>query len=88
MVYWYNPNGTRTYQYYVKVSNDKNNYLMVADRSENRSSDAVADNLEGRGRYVKVDVLGGNGSTAYPSLYEVEIYGWMIESDEYVIDFE
>ena len=87
-VIWYNPNGTRTYQYYIQSTNEKNEYVTLVDRSANNLSDAVSDDLEGKSRYVRIDVLGGNGSTAYPSLYEVEIYGWMIGSDEYVIDFD
>ena len=44
--------------------------------------------MKSKSRFVKVEVIGGNASTAYPSLYEIEVFGWIIESDEYVIDFE
>ena len=87
-IHWYNPNGTRTYQYYVKTADNRKNFVTEVDRSTNNQSNTISDNLKSKSRFVKVEVIGGNASTAYPSLYEIEVFGWIIESDEYVIDFE
>lgn len=87
-IHWFNPNGSRTYQYHVKTAGNEKKFEIEADRSGNTQSNAVSDNLTSKSRFVRVEVLGGNASTAYPSLYEIEVSGWIIESNEYGIDFE
>lgn len=87
-IQWYNPNGIRTYQYYIKTADDDKKYIIAVDRSENSQSNSVSDNLNSKGRYVRVEVVGGNSPTAYASLHEIEVLGWRIESREYTIDYE
>lgn len=85
-IQWYNPNGTRTYQYNVKTAGEDRKYETEIDRSANTQSDGVTDKLTRKSRYVKVEVTGANATTAYASLYEIEVYGWRLESEEYKID--
>lgn len=87
-IHWFNPNGSRTYQYHIKTAGNEKEFEIEVDRSGNTQPNAVSDNLQNKSRFVRVEVLGGNASTAYPSLYEIEVLGWTIESEEYDIDFE
>ena len=87
-IQWFNPNGSRTYQYHVRTAGNEKKFEIEVDRSDNTQSNAVSDNLKSKSRFVRVEVLGGNATTAYPSLYEIEVSGWIIESEEYNIDFE
>ncbi|MCC8144950.1 MAG: discoidin domain-containing protein, partial [Bacteroidales bacterium] len=88
-IQWYQPSASRYYRYNVLGSNDKKTYTKLIDRSANTQGGTVTDNNlldKGRYRYVKVDVLSSTTS-GYPSLYELEVYGWLMESSSYEIDY-
>jgi hypothetical protein len=42
-IQWYNPNGTRTYQYDVKTAGEDKNYVTEVNRSANTQSNGVTD---------------------------------------------
>ncbi|MDL2223972.1 discoidin domain-containing protein [Bacteroidales bacterium OttesenSCG-928-M06] len=88
-IQWYQPNASRYYRYKVSASKDKKSYSTIVDRSSNTQGGVVTDdNLLNKGqyRYVKVDVLSSTTS-GYPSLYELEVYGWIMKSSVYHIDY-
>ncbi|MDR0428347.1 MAG: discoidin domain-containing protein, partial [Dysgonamonadaceae bacterium] len=85
---WYLPDAGRYYRYTVTASTDKSTYKTIVDRSSNTQGGTVSDSdlqNKGRYRYIKVNVTSGSGG--YPSLHELEVYGWLMESTKYTIDY-
>ncbi len=82
---WYLHNGSEAYhQYTVEASTDGINYVKVLDKMDNTRYGFTSDQLEGYGRYVRVNlvnaVLHNNPSNWYtPQLYEVKVYGKTIK---------
>lgn len=91
-IQWYQPTSSRYYTYKVSAGKTKSTYLEVIDRSSNTQGGTVTDDLntsdreKTKGRYVKLQVLSSTTS-GYPSLYELEVYGWLLESELYGIDY-
>lgn len=89
-IQWFQPDAGRYYRYTVSASNSKSGaYKTIVDRSSNTQGGVVSDSElknQGRYRYVKVNVNSGSGG--YPSLYELDVYGWLIESTVYSIDWD
>ncbi|MCC8145984.1 MAG: discoidin domain-containing protein, partial [Bacteroidales bacterium] len=87
-IHWFNSATKRYYQYTVSSGKNKNSYQIIVDRSNSTQQDIVTDKIDNKiGRYVKINVIKGSVSSAYPSLYEIELYGWTIESDDYDINY-
>jgi hypothetical protein len=88
-ILWFNSATTRAYKYTVKVSDDGQAYTTVVDRSANAQPDLVEDAMsDAVGRYVRVEVTGSSiGTTAYPSIFEVQLYGWALASQKYRVDY-
>ncbi|MDL2322669.1 discoidin domain-containing protein [Bacteroidales bacterium OttesenSCG-928-A17] len=87
-IQWFQPSPSRWYTYTVLASNNKSTYATIVNRSSNTQGGVVTDSEllnKGKYRYVKVNVLSATTS-GYPSLYELEVYGWLIESTEYEIN--
>lgn len=84
-IQWYYPNTSRYYKYTVSAGDQKKMYATVVDRTNNTEGGIVTDAMNNTvGRYVKIQVTGASGG--YPSIHEVEIYGWTVESTVYKID--
>ena len=67
------------------------NYEMVVNRSTNTQADFVSDEINNAmARYVKINITGSTNASAYayPSIFELQVNGWMISSSVYDIDFE
>jgi hypothetical protein len=88
-ILWFNSTATpRAYKYEVEASTDGQTYSSVVNRSGNTLQDGVEDSISNVvGRYVRVRVTGSTTGTAYPSIYEVELYGWAISSQKYRVDY-
>jgi hypothetical protein len=81
----------RTYRYTVTAKKSgETAYTSIVNRSNNDqlglATDVIADET---GRYVRINITGTKENNAYnyPSIYEVQIYGWTIESTAYTIDY-
>ncbi|NDV46619.1 DUF4982 domain-containing protein [Paludibacter sp. 221] len=92
-IQWFQPSVGRYYTYNVLGSNDKKTYKTLVNRAANKQGGTVTDDLNVadlekiKARYVKVDVLSASTS-GYPSLYELEVYGWLMESATYKVDYD
>ena len=91
-IQWFNSAANnRAYKYNVLAKrNETTDYVTVINRSSNTQTDLVSDPIDNKiGRYVKVNITGSTSSSAYsyPSIYEVQVNGWMITSTAYSIDF-
>jgi hypothetical protein len=91
-IQWYNSaTNSRAYKYTVLAKKSgETAYTTVVNRSSNTQTELVSDAIDdAAGRYVKINVTGSTNTTAYayPSIYEVQINGWMIASSAYTIDF-
>ncbi len=91
----------RTYSYEVRVAPSSSNYW--SDTNKNRDFDAQGyslvasgdtnyttlhtDNVSSYGRFVNLKTTGSVGAFG-PTLWELEVYGWKLVSDEYIIDEE
>jgi hypothetical protein len=92
-VYWFdNETNHRTYRYTVSAKKSgESTYATIVNRSNNEQRDLVTDSIADKiGRHVRIHVTGTKENVAYnyPSIYEVSIYGWTIESTTYTIDYE
>lgn len=90
-IYWYNDsNNSRAYKYTVSIRKDgESSYSTIVNRSNNTQTEWVNDNIaNATGRYIKVNITGSTNSSiySYPSIWEVQLYGWMISSNVYTID--
>jgi hypothetical protein len=90
-VYWFNNENSRSYKYNVQAKkNQTSNYSVVVNRSSNTTAGFVTDAVNNAiARYIRVYITGANASTsyAYPSIYELQIYGWLVESSVYAVDY-
>ncbi|MDR1737479.1 MAG: discoidin domain-containing protein [Candidatus Symbiothrix sp.] len=89
-VQWYDNAATpRAYKYTVQTrKNGLADFTTIIDHSDNTQSGYISDTLpDVTARFVKIDVTGATISTAYPSIYEIQINGWMIASSVYTINF-
>jgi hypothetical protein len=85
-IQWYEPNASRYYKYTISVGNRDKNYVTVADRTNNVQGGIVSDDIGSvAGRYVRVHVSGASGG--FPSIHEIEVYGWAMFS-AYEIDYQ
>lgn len=90
-IQWFQPSASRYYTYNVLGSNDKSIYKTLVNRATNTEGGTVTDNIRKgnmenvRARHIKVDVLSSTTS-GYPSLYEIEVYGWIMET-AYKVDY-
>ena len=77
------PHENRQYEYKIEVSSDDDNYVIVADKTDNKKAGNVYfDDLGGSyGRYVKLTVTGGNSGSDWVSILEFEIYGIEAEAN-------
>ncbi len=83
---WYDDKN-RYYSYDIEVSCDGENYVKVADRTDNTQVGYIKDNLQmTKGRYVRINIYKCSNSAGYAALYEVKINGWRMESDLYEIN--
>lgn len=90
---WFNnPTNGRAYKYTVLAKKENEiNYEMVVNRSANTQADFVSDEISNTmSRYVKVNITGSTNASAYayPSIFELQVNGWMISSSVYDIDFD
>jgi hypothetical protein len=82
---WYKPNNDRYYKYTISIGNRNKNYVTVVDRTNNTQGGIVSDDIGSvTGRYVRVHVTGSSGG--FPSIHEIEVYGWAMYS-AYEIDY-
>lgn len=97
---WYNGQ-TRTYNYeiWLKAENDSSwnttskdkdfaaqGYTQaLTDSSVNTATKAAQVDLAARARYVVIKATGGSGASS-PAINEIEVVGWKLESEDYVID--
>jgi hypothetical protein len=91
-IQWFNSESNpRTYRYLVTAKkNGETTYNTLVDRSNNDQPNGVTDLIADKaGRYVRIKITGTKENNAYnyPSIYEVQIYGWAIESTAYTIHF-
>jgi hypothetical protein len=87
-ILWFNNANKRSYKYTVKVSNDGQTYTTVVNRSNNTQQDEVEDEMNDVvGRYIRVEVTGSSTGSAYPSIFEVQLYGWALASQKYKVDY-
>ena len=90
-VYWFNSTNLRSYKYTIQAKkNQSSNYSVIVNRSNNTTTDFVPDAVNNAiARYVRVHITGANATTsyAYPSIYELQIYGWGVESPVYAVDY-
>ncbi|MBQ8003022.1 MAG: discoidin domain-containing protein, partial [Clostridia bacterium] len=91
----------RTYSYEVRTATSASDYW--SDTSKNRDFDSQGyslvasgdtqyttlhtDNINSYGRFVNLKTTGSVGAFG-PTLWEIEVYGWKLVSDEYIIDEE
>lgn len=86
---FYIRNGSESYyQYKLKGSNDKVNWTMLADRSDNSQVAFCCDKVCGKYRYVQIEVTGvfndhNNQTTASwaNGLYEVQVFAEELEKE-------
>ncbi|MDX8045305.1 immunoglobulin-like domain-containing protein [Gracilibacillus sp. S3-1-1] len=85
---WRQYNGSEVYvQYVVEGSNDGENFTTLVDQSENKTPSFQSLNLEGKYRYVRVNILGQYGHTNnadrsvtwYTGLHEVKVFTSEVE---------
>lgn len=92
VIRWFNSaTNQRAYTYNVLSKKDgESTYAIIVNRSDNSRPDLVSDVIDNAmGRHVKVNITGStnSGAYAYPSIYELQINGWMIASPVYAIDW-
>jgi beta-galactosidase/beta-glucuronidase len=88
-ILWFNTTTSRAYKYTVEVSTDGQTFTSAVNRSANTQPDLVEDAINDVvGRYVKINVTGSTIGTAYPSIFEVQLYGWALSSQKYKVDYE
>jgi hypothetical protein len=68
---WF-PEGGRTYQYQIEVSNDDFNWSVAADRTTNTVTGTTVDHLAAGARFVRVKVTGS--SAGYAAFMECRVY--------------
>src|SRR5690606_2794935 len=78
---WYLHKGSEgTHPYEIETSIDGENFELALDRKENKNYGFTSDEMEGRARYVRVNLidakLHNNPNNWYtPQLSEVKIFG-------------
>lgn len=68
---WY-PEGGRTYQYQIEVSNDDANWTVAADRTANTVTGTTVDHLTTSARFVRVKITGS--SAGFAAIMECRVY--------------
>lgn len=91
-IHWFNnPSNSRAYKYQIlakKKSTD--NYELILDKVNNVTMDftnALINNVIAR--YIRINVMGSTNTTqsVLPSVYELVVNGWAINSTVYNIDY-
>ncbi|KAA6302520.1 MAG: Beta-galactosidase BoGH2A [Candidatus Ordinivivax streblomastigis] len=81
----------RAYQYQVLGKQQgATTYTTLADKTNNTTLGLVTSTVANKpARSIKINVTGSaqNASYNYPSIYELMVYGWRIESTVYTIDY-
>ncbi|MDH8702222.1 hypothetical protein M2138_001582 [Dysgonomonadaceae bacterium PH5-43] len=90
VVHWFNnTSSSRSYYYTIGGSNNGSSFTTLVNRSTNTVVGKVTSNISNKeAQYLKINVTGSSTGSAYPSIYEVEVYGWMLESDVYEVNFD
>lgn len=92
-IQWFNSEtNRRAYKYTVQAKKEgETNYTTLVNRLLNTKADLVGDTINNIvGRYMKIHITGStnSGAYAYPSIYEIQVNGWMIGSTAYTIDLD
>lgn len=66
-------NDARAYKYKIEISSDGNSFDTVVDKTKNEKKGVTTDVISGKGRYVKVTVVGT--SDGWASAYEIKVFG-------------